>query len=305
MFMTMSGLSVALFLIWGVINPVAFRHSTSAMFDEILRLLNPVEYKIWTTTPPTTGEVGFNFLSFLTGFFPRISSGTLRIISYSELIAPIPLWIPLVVVLMSLAGLGLALRRNTRFGVACLVWLAVPFLLMLPYFRDLRYLIVTAPGYALLASAVSIVPRSRKARLSLQSVLLASVVISLVIMLPVSHQMYGGVQEANSQLGTLGLAEGNVLTNLPPAWLTYYLPGLHVTGLSPTDGPASVLSLLRQQRIDAVVVLHNERGAWPDIDVHVLQAIRSQFRGYISGGPSAFSWYELFYAPVGATSGTQ
>jgi 4-amino-4-deoxy-L-arabinose transferase-like glycosyltransferase len=301
MFMTMSGLSVALFLTWGVINPVAFRHSTSAMFDQILRLLNPAEYKIGTTTPPTTGGAAFDFFSLLTSFFPKISSGTLRIISFPELIAPITLWIPLVVVLMSLAGLWLALRRNTRFGVACLVWIAVPFLLMLPYFRDLRYLIVTAPGYALLASAASIAPRSRKARLSLQSVLLASVMVSLVIMLPVSNQMYGGLQDASSQLQRLGLAEGNVLTNVPPGWLNYYLPGLHAAGFSPTDNPASVLSILRQQRIDAVVVVHNERGAWPDLDVHVLETIRGQFRGYASGGPSAFSWYELFYEPISGT----
>jgi len=298
MFMTMLGVSFALYLSWGIINPVAFSHSTSSMLDLILQLFNPAEYATWTTMPTTTKQVGFNFFLVLTSFFPKFSSGTLRVISYPELIAQIPLWIPLVVVLLTVAGLLMTLTRNTRFGVTCLIWIAVPFLLMLPHFRDMRYVIVTAPAYAMLASAASFFPRSRRSRILLKSILLASVIISLVIMLPVSHQMYGGVEEASSQLRILGLAEDKVLTNVPPNWLTYYLPTLQVSALSPTDDPASVLRVLKQDRIDAVVVLHNERGAWPDVDSYVLDAIRSQFSRYVSGGPSAFSWYELFYEPI-------
>jgi hypothetical protein len=231
--------------------------------------------------------------------------GGLRIISFTELVAQIPLWIPLVVIVLCLAGLAISVRRNVRFGIMCAVWIGGPFLLMLPYFRDMRYLIVAAPVYALLASLASHAPSSRKLRLSMQCILLASIMISIVIMIPVSHQMYGGVEEASSQLRILGLAEDRVLTNVPPNWLTYYLPTLQVSGLSPTDDPAIVLAVLKQERIDAVVVLHNERSAWPEVDSHVLEAIRSQFTRNVSDGPSAFSWYELFYKPINDPESTR
>jgi len=101
----------------------------------------------------------------------------------------------------------------------------------------------------------------------------------------------------------IGLTEGNVLTNVPAAWLTYYLPQLQVGNLG--NDTATLLTLLRQEKVDAVIVLHNERGAWPDVDSYVLKAIRSQFSRYVSGGPSAFSWYELFYGPVDGTQSIQ
>jgi len=292
----MSGTSLVLFSVWGIINPTAYQHSITAMFAQLLRLFAPAEYNIWTTEP-TAGEAGpFSLISVLAGFFPKMSAGTLRIISYTELIAQLPLWIPLVVVVLSLAGLAITVRRNARFGTACVVWITIPFLLMLPYFRDMRYLIVTAPLYALLASLASHAPSSRKLRLSMQSILLASIVISIIIMVPVSHQMCGGVQEAASELRVIGLTDGNVLTNVPAAWLTYYLPHLHVGNLG--NDPASLLSLLKQEKVNAVIVLHNERGAWPDVNGSMMEAFKGQFRSYTSGGPSAFSWYELYYQPV-------
>jgi len=304
LFMTMASVSVAIFLIWGLINPPAFQHSVSAMWDEILIFLNPAQYNVWTAPPPTTPGPSSNLFSFLTVFYPKIALGSLRIITYPELVAQVPLWIPLCVVVMCIVGVCIMLRRDTRFGVASVVWLAVPFLLMLPYFRDLRYLVVTAPVYALSASVASIVPRSRRTTLCLQSILLASLIVSLVIMFPVSNQMYGGVQEASSRLQSLGLAEGKVLTNVPPNLLTYYLPGLQAFSLPSMTDPSTVVAFLKQEGIEAVVLLHNERGAWPGVSPAVSQAIKGQFSGYAEGGPSAFSWYELFYSPVNNTQST-
>jgi hypothetical protein len=207
----------------------------------------------------------------------------------------LPLWMTPSVIILSALGLVKWLKKQTRFGVAVLLWVVIPFLLMVPYYRDVRYLLVIAPAYAMMTAASVSLARRRRTRATLTALTLSSLVIFLAIAVPISHQVYGGIDDASYQLTRLGLAEKKVMSNVPA--LVYYLPHLQLVDLSPTDPASSIYQQLRDQRIDAVVVLHNARGTWPDVSNMTIQAIRSQFRGYISGGPSGFSWYELFYDP--------
>lgn len=287
----MCGLGIGLYLPWGLVNPAAFLHSTIGVLDRFLRPSISTTNIVTATKSP--GQPAL--ISLLGNLFPTLKQTGLSTVSYSELLVQLPLWITPPVLLLCLIGLGTSLKSNRRFGVFNFLWIAVPLMLLVPSFRDIRYLAVIAPCYSLMASAAVIRMGSGRARTTLASVLFASMFIFLAVSIPISNQMYGGVQDASFELARLGLANEKVLTNVPA--LTYYLPHLQLFVISTSDKSDVVLGILRANDIRAVVILHNSRGAWPELDNGTLQMIRGQFRGYVSGGPSDFSWYELYYDP--------
>jgi 4-amino-4-deoxy-L-arabinose transferase-like glycosyltransferase len=297
MFALMAVSGIGLYLPWALINPTAFYHSAYSLFHYIPEFVYPSRYRISTGNVPFEPiSPSFNLLGLLATYFPRLGKATISTIGLSELIVQLPLWVTPLVILLVFVGLSVLFKRRPRLGLVMLVWIGVPLVLMLPYFRDVRYLIVTAPAYAFLAAIAGSQSRSKGGRARLRALLVGSTLIFLMIALPVSQQMYGGIDDASKQLASMGLSDQNVLTNAPA--LSYYLPRIHQVVLSPGDEPSSVVGMIKSDGIKAVFILHNGRGAWPDIDPDVVQAIRNQFRGYVSGGPSAFSWYELFYDPI-------
>lgn len=287
----MFGLGIGLYLPWGLVNSAAFLHSTFGVLDRFLRPSISTTNVVTTTNTPGRPAL----ISLIVNLFPMLKQTGLSTVSYSELLVQLPLWITPAVLLLCLIGLGRYLKSNRRFGVFNFLWIAIPLLLLVPSFRDIRYLVVFAPCYSLLASVAVLRMGSRRARTTLASVLIASMFIFLAVSIPISNQMYGGVQDASLELSQLGLANEKVLTNVPA--LAYYFPHLQLFVVSPSDKPDVVLGILRANGIRAVVILHNSRGAWPELDNGTLQMIRAHFRGYVSGGPSDFSWYELYYDP--------
>jgi len=287
----MCGLGIGLYLPWGLVNSVAFLRSIEVLY----RMTQPSisTTNIVVASNSTRSEP--SLIALVANLFPMLKQTGLSTVSYTEILVQLPLWITPAVFLLCLIGLAKSFRSSMRFGIFNFLWIAIPFALMVPYFRDVRYLIVIAPCYSLMAAATVRAIRCTSAKATLASVLLASLFIFLAVSIPISNQMYGGVQDASLELAHLGLANEKVLTNVPA--LTYYLPGLQLFVISSSDKPNDVLGILRSNGIRAVVIIHNSRGAWPEIDTGTLQMIRGLFRGYMSGGPSDFSWYEIYYNP--------
>jgi len=310
LFGLMTIIGLAIYGIWALINPSSFSQSSPlTLVRYLLRLPNPSSWQTGTenvgvtsaTTMAITSITGSRTTTITTttqavvrgwlGLLSPYSITGASSVSFSDVIAQLPLWITPMVILLCVGGIVLAFRRRSRLGVVETLWAIVPLLLMLPYFRDVRYLLVAAPAYSFLAAMSVGFIRSRKSRLRLQAVILGSVFIFLMLVLPVSQQLYGGVSDASYQLQRLGLTDAVIMTNGP---LDFYLPHIRIVFLDPAYTPVNIGDALQLNHVRVVVVFYNSRGAWPYISPAVVQVIRENFNGYIWGG-SAFSWYEIYY----------
>jgi 4-amino-4-deoxy-L-arabinose transferase-like glycosyltransferase len=307
-----------IFYLWSIIDLHAFNASVQPLLGFLSNtLINPSHYRIISTNPErtqiatvtttaavvttiggvvttiartvvTTTAQASNFLAL----FPQLTGSRESSVSFQELVVQMPLWLSPVVVLLGVWGLK-SIRRRRESGIL-FVWLILPILAMIPSLRDVRYLLLFSVPVAYFAGLGSTV-RNRRLRQYLRSIMFAFIFIFLLITASVAQQQYYGVAEASSELSSLGFASARILTNAPQ--ILYYLPHATVVYLPPDYNASMALSMISQDKIDAVVIIQNARAAWLPVGASVRSAISSAFLHYNSDG-SSFSWYEVYWDKI-------
>ena len=205
----------------------------------------------------------------------------------------LPLWITPVTLLLTLVGLLSAIFQKRRLNLLLILWLSVPFLGMLTKFRDVRYLLVSVVPLCVFSSAGSM-SSNKKLRIAMRSLALAFILIFVALTAPIVQQEYYGVDQAALQIRSLGLEQSTILTNCQQ--IKYYLPNATLLYIGPNQNSTTIRQKILTQAVNLVLILHNARGAWPQIDKSTREFLTHEFDGYLSGGPSQFSWYEIFYS---------
>ncbi len=288
--MIVIALGFGTYALWGVINPSAF--TAHNLFSYVIRPPNVTGSGVGLGSPnipaPLVGETN-PVLRFMYSLFPGLvsSSGT---VSVSELLLQIPLWLsPSASLLWAIALLKS--YGNSRRSRVLAVWSMVPFLVMVPFIRDVRYLLPAVFGIAALVA--NLIERNPQATRRLGAVTFAFIAIFLVILTPVTQQEYYGVTQASSELDELGLSHARILTNAPQ--IALFLPNAQVSAISPDYNDSSLMQLVISQHPDAIVLIHNARAAWPIIDNSTSQQLTSMYPNRVKMGPSTFSWFEIDY----------
>ncbi len=217
-------------------------------------------------------------------------------ISYLDLLTQLPAWFTPLALLAGLLGIFSVARRKDLQVTWVLLWGLAPLLVLIPYYRDIRYLLVSSIPLAIFAMiGYRQFPRIR--REYFMSIILVFLVVGSISFIPIVQQEYAGVGDASAVLIKLGLSDQVILTNALEIRL--YLPRATLLYLSSDNStPASMNPLFNGGNVSAVVLLHQRRGAWPLPTPAVIELIRGYFTHRISGGPSGYSWYEILYSPV-------
>lgn len=114
----MAGL--AIYALWGVVSPASFQISTGMLLSILL------------------------IRKFDLGGSP-IS------ISYQDLLLQLPIWFTSLVILFALVGIYSAIKERNREAAWTGLWAMVPVAALMPYYHDVRYLLVCSVPVAILA----------------------------------------------------------------------------------------------------------------------------------------------------------
>ncbi len=263
---------IIVYAAWGFISPSAFRVST----DLSIRIL--------------TFE-RINLGSFPASVFPSLPDATQSTISFVDLLLQLPAWFTPLVIIFSLLGVYRVLIKRERQATWIVLLAIVPLLAMIPYYRDIRYLLISSVPIGMLAITGFGCPRFRRDQLS--SVVLIFLVVGSISIIPIVQQQYAGIREASEVLTDLGLSNRVILTNAMS--IQNFLVNARVVYLHPYRID-SVQRLLNSENVGAVVIMHQRRGVWVTPAPDLMTLLQSHFRNRIAGGPSDFSWYEIFYS---------
>jgi len=278
---------------WYFVNPYAFYWSMYPLLYIILGFFGRKGYSIWSINPIEAAGTGKSpFISWMASIFPRLTWAGGSTISYIELLVQLPLWFTPIVSLLIILGFSSAVRRLKGLNTLLLLWLLVPFLGMLIRFRDVRYLLIS--GIPLVIFAVTGDRFSnRNLRFSIRSLTLAFIAVFLTMTAPIVQQQYYGVEQAAFEIKNLKLEDSTILTNC--RHIEYYLPNTKLIYIEANQNSATIKDTILKQDVKAVLILHNARGAWPQIDNSTEDFLSDSFDGHVSKGLSEFSWFELFY----------
>jgi len=316
----------AVYFCWWLVNPIAFAIGFVPLVNYLLMVvLSPENYRLISTNIPNpsvattvsqvttvvttsgitatsilsstiTSAIGTAantpFFSSLESIFPALTESRGSSISYAELIVQLPIWLTPLVLLLSMVGISRLLIRRDRRDFLLLLWAIVPLIAMIPGIRDIRYLLLFSVPVAYFGGLGSKVRNVNLSRY-LKSAMFAFIVVFLVITLFVAQQQCSGIAEASHDLQTLNLGSASILSNAPQ--IQYYLPDAKLYYLPPDYNSSTVIRIIAQKSIAAVVIVHNARAAWLPVGSGVIDTLRSQFRHCLTGGLSTFSWYEIYY----------
>jgi hypothetical protein len=306
----------AIYFAWWLVNPVAFEIGFIPLVNYLLTVvLSPENYRLISTNipnvPSTTSTTTITattlgtivttvvtptnvnpFFSSLESIFPPLTESRGSSISYAELIVQLPIWLTPLVLLLSMVGISRLLIRRDRRDFLLLLWAIVPLIAMIPGIRDIRYILLFSVPVAYFGGLGSKVRNVNLSRY-LKSAMFAFMVVFLVITLLVAQQQYSGIAEASHDLQTLNLGSESILSNAPQ--IQYYLPDAKLYYLPPDYNSSTVIRIIAQKSIAAVVIVHNARAAWLLVGSGVIDILRLQFRHCLTGGLSTFSWYEIYY----------
>jgi 4-amino-4-deoxy-L-arabinose transferase-like glycosyltransferase len=231
----------------------------------------------------------------------RLSYGS-RFISLSELVLQMMIWLTPLLILLAATGVLQSLTERSRKSYSLALWLLLPLLGAIPKIRDVRYLLPIAVPFVYFSSRGLNVNGSTLRR-RLKSAAIGFTLIFLAMSFVVAQQEYSGPPEAAAVLESLGLSNATILTNFPR--FQTLLPNITIVMIGPNTTPAQALELIISRRVDAAVILHQIRGAWPQPPPETVDALKPLFGVHVSGGPSSFSWYEIFYGtpPVACLRG--
>jgi 4-amino-4-deoxy-L-arabinose transferase-like glycosyltransferase len=249
--------------------------------------------RVTSTACAIPGSATDNFSQFMTEFFPRLCRGGQSYISYPELLVQIPFWITPLILLFSLFGISRMSARN-RSDVVMVAWVVLPLFAMMPWFRDIRYLVIFAPAVAYFA-AIGIGFYRRDLRRRLIGLALAFALIFNGVAFVVGQQQYYGPPQAVQELQDLGLQNGPILTN----WvaLKFELPAIKVYTTNQTTSPEEVRNLTFAADVRAVVLFYNARGSPTPPSSELRSTVQELFSSYYKEEPSQFAWFEIFYNP--------
>ena len=227
--------------------------------------------------------------------FPAIVGGAENPpITYLGLLLQLLAWFTPLTLLAGLIGGYSVIRRKDRRATWILLWGLAPFLALIPYYRDIRYLLICSIPLATLAVfGLRQFPRLREERIV--GIVLVFLVVGSISFTPLVQQEYAGIREASEVLVGLGLSNQVILTNAPQ--LSFYLPKANVLYLAPNSTPDSIHALFSGRNVSVVVLLHQRRGAWALPTQAVLDLLRAYFTNRTTSSPSSYSWCEILYSP--------
>jgi 4-amino-4-deoxy-L-arabinose transferase-like glycosyltransferase len=261
----------AMYGLWYLVSPISY----SASISPLVRVLLLQRLNI--------GSVAF---------FPAIANAQRSTIGVFDLFSQLPAWFTPLTLVFGTVGVYISLKAKDRRRLWIALWALVPLLGSMIYYRDIRYLLVISIPILILAmSGTRLVPR--------RNMVLATLIVFLgvgsISFLPVAQQQYAGVREASVVLNSLQLSDQVILTNAAP--LRLFLPQAKVIYLASYNSTKSVLDRLNSELVCAAIIVHQARGAWGGIpSPEVMQLLRGYFPYRTVGGPSDFSWYEIFYS---------
>jgi 4-amino-4-deoxy-L-arabinose transferase-like glycosyltransferase len=256
-------------------------------------LIGPAIYSLWSFVSPTSFQISYDMLLLSIVFITKFNIGASPlIISYPELLLQLPIWFSFLVTLFAIVGIYAAVKERNREASWMGLWVIGPLLAMVPYYRDVRYLLICSVPVAILA-LIGSGYLARKRRHAVLGVVLVFLVIGSVGVVPIVQQQYAGLKESAAILSQLRIPRHEILTNAMVMQL--YLPDNELIDVSFYPTEASILSLLATQNVSAVVIIHNERGPWILPPPTTMDLLRAHFAHRIVGGPSSFSWYEILY----------
>jgi hypothetical protein len=261
----------AMYGLWYLVSPISY----SASISPLVRVLLLQRLNI--------GSVAF---------FPAIANAQRSTIGVFDLFSQLPAWFTPLTLVFGTVGVYISLKAKDRRRLWIALWALVPLLGSMVYYRDIRYLLVISVPILILAmSGTRLVPR--------RNMVLATLIIFLgvgsISFLPVVQQQYAGVREASVVLNSLQLSDQVILTNAAP--LRLFLPQAKVIYLASYNSTKSVLDRLNSELVCAAIIVHQARGAWGGIpSPEVMRLLRGYFPYRTAGGPSDFSWYEIFYS---------
>jgi hypothetical protein len=232
-----------------------------------------------------------SFSRFLTTIFPRLCRGGLSYVSYPELLVQIPFWITPLILLFSLFGI-LQRSGKDRVDAIMISWALVPLLAMVPWFRDIRYILPFTLGVAYLAARGLRLGRRDLQRRLLGLALTFAIAFNGVTFV-VGQQQYYGPPQAVQRLEQLGLEGGPILTN----WvaLKFELPTVEVHETNEVNSTDGLRNLILNAGIKAVVLFYNARGSPQLPSSEVQSAVKELFSLSYKEGPSEFAWFTIFY----------
>jgi 4-amino-4-deoxy-L-arabinose transferase-like glycosyltransferase len=294
----------AIFGLWAVINLRAFIFANYALLFLIVVTVNPSAYQWFSKNIPITTQTATgtavclspgpeidSFSRFLISIFPRLCRGGLSYVSYPELLVQIPFWITPLILLLLFLGL---VRRSGKDRVDAIMisWVLVPLLAMVPWFRDIRYILPLAPGVAYLAARGLRLGRCDLRRRLLGLAFTFAIAFNGVAFV-VGQQQYYGPPEAVQRLQELGLGKGPILTN----WvaLKFELPTVEVHETNEVNSTDGLRNLVLNAGIKAVVLFYNARGSPQSPSSEIQSAVKELFSLSYKEGPSEFAWFIIFY----------
>ncbi len=305
----------SIFALWWLINPNAFYMSTYSFLFLVLVTINPAAYQWLSQNVPVTSTIttisngtivttvgagsgtcyapgleGGSISAFLAGVFPRLCRSG-YFISYPELLIQTPFWLTPLVLLFSLFGILLR-RGRERIDLFMGAWAILPLFAMLPWFRDIRYLVIFAPAVAYFAMRGMGTGSRDFQRLTL-SLALSFVLVFSGVAFVVGQQQYYGPPQAVEKLQELGLERGPILTNWIALKFLLQRDDVYLTeGGGSIDG---IRYLILVHDVDAVVFFHNARASPQSPTVEIRLVVKEMFPLYYKEGPSNFAWFEIFY----------
>ncbi len=311
----------SIFGLWWLINPNAFYMATYSFLFLVLVTINPAAYQWLSQNVPVTSTIvtrtittisngtvvttvgggisgtcyapateGGSISAFLTGLFPRLCRSG-YFISYPELLIQTPFWLTPLVLLFSLFGILLR-RGRERIDLFMGAWVILPLFAMLPWFRDIRYLVIFAPAVAYFAMRGMRTGSRDLQRLTL-SLSLSFVLVFSGVAFVVGQQQYYGPPQAVEKLQELSLDRGRIVTNWIALKFLLQRDDVYLTeGGGSVDG---IRYLILVYNIDAVVFFHNARASPQSPSEEIRLVVKEMFPLYYKEGPSNFAWFEIFY----------
>jgi hypothetical protein len=263
----------------------------------LLAVVSPISF--WASINVSLSILGHPIVlgSLPTTLLPQIWNASGSTISFYELLMQIPAWVTPLVTVFALLELWMLVKTRKGEEAWLGLWAVMPLLGMLPYYRDIRYLLISSFPVSILALKGTSLSKLTQRRIL--ATMLVFLVVGCVSFIPVLQQQYAGIPEASDILAQLGLSREVILTNALS--LGFYLPNATLLYLSPNADLANVQAMLQSRSVVAVVIIHQLRGAWATPSPVVMSFLRAHFLGHITGGPSKFSWWEILYS--GANTG--